>query len=96
MTVKQYFAAKNPWIVECSVAGCRAMTVDIAFSSPESNDDEVEFCIGAYNTEELNELFSIFCQENSWREKEITIQEICIVRAAETMDALIDYEKSCC
>lgn len=83
---------KTIWQMECEVVPYRVMTVQIAFSHEENENDETEFCIEAWNSEELADLFETFCKENNF--KKVTILSISVVRLASTMEELIEMEET--
>lgn len=84
------------WSVECDASvPYRVMAVQIGFSTEENENDEVEFCISAWNAKELAELFKGFCKENSFMLKEVVICSIAVVRVAATMDELVKMESGC-
>ena len=81
------------WQSECDMqTPYRVMTAQIGFAHEECSSDEVEFCIVAWDAQELDKLFTVFCKENHFKKVEIT--GISIVRVAETMDALIEMEEN--
>ena len=82
MTIKQCIAKKG-WIYAAINHNMvyRSMDVDIDFEN-DGIIDETEFCIAAYNTSELNELFADFCKENGIPNN--TVESITIVRVYET------------
>lgn len=80
------------WMSQCDLSvPYGAMTVQIHFSSKEAEEDEVEFCISSWNTEELAELFTTFCKEN--HSTKVTITDVYIVRVAKTIDELTKMEE---
>lgn len=80
------------WMPKCDLSvPYGAMTVQIHFSSKEAAEDEVEFCIPSWNTEELAELFTTFCKEN--HSTEVTITDVYIMRVANTVDKLTEMEE---
>lgn len=87
MTIKQYLK-KHPWNAECKTLGCRAMSVVVVFASPESDLDEVEFDIGAFETAELSNLFNDFCKENGYKNN--TVVNIIVRKSAPTMEELVN------
>lgn len=85
MTIKEYIK-KNGWQVECETKPCRYMNVDVSFLSNEKVEDETQFSIRAYDSDELNQLFANFCKENGFKQNTVTC--VTIVQMAETMDEL--------
>lgn len=82
------------WNTECELPfSCRAMTVQIGFSTEENESDEVEFCISAWDTKELADLFKEFCKENGFKLKDVFIYSVSVVRAAVSMEALTEMEE---
>lgn len=69
MTLRQCIR-KIGWQIECNVAGCRYMTVDINFLN-EGEPDEVQFDIRAYNIDRLEALFEEFCNENGYKKNTV-------------------------
>lgn len=83
---------KIRWSIECDMSvPYRAMTVQIGFSHDKNESDETEFCIKAWDKEELAGLFDTFCKEE--RCKNVVINSISIVRVATTMDKLTKMEE---
>ena len=83
----------TPWILECDITvRYRVMTVQIGFSHDEEPEDETEFCIEAWNMEELAALFDEFCKENQFRN--VKVNGICIVRVADSMEELAWMEEN--
>lgn len=93
MTFKQYIN-KYGLQYDCEPGLHRAISVIIAFINNEEQSDETEFSvmIGENVINELNELFSEFCKENNFPRNTVTY--VAIVRAAETMDKLVELECS--
>ena len=91
MTVKQYIK-KYGWQYECEPGLHRAASVIISFINDEDRDDETEFSImmGDNKVNELDALYTDFCKENGFRRDTVTY--IAIIRAAETMEKLIEME----
>lgn len=85
MTIKEYIK-KNGWQVECETKPCRYMNVDVSFLNNEKVEDETQFSIRAYDSDELNQLFANFCKENGFKRNTVTC--VTIVQMAETMDEL--------
>lgn len=81
------------WLTACNLLlPYSAMTVDVMFTHKQSDCDETEFCISAWDAKELSELFEEFCRENGY--EEVCIESITIVRVAESVDALAELEES--
>lgn len=91
MTIKQYI---NEFGVQydCFPGIHRALTVVIGFKNNENMSDETEFSvmIGDSMINELDELFSAFCNENNINRNTVTY--ISVLRTAETMQKLIMLE----
>lgn len=83
---------KISWQAECDLSNpYRAMTVQIGFSHKENDLDEVEFCINAWDSNELAKLFELFCKENHF--KDVSINSISIIRVAASLDELTVIEE---
>lgn len=90
MTIKQYIR-KHGLQYDCDPGLHRAMSVVIAFINDNGENDETEFSVTISDpVNELDELFSDFCKENRFTRNTVTY--IAVVRAAETMDKLIELE----
>lgn len=91
MTIKQYIN-KHGLQYDCEPGLHRAISVIIAFINDIGKDDETEFSvmIGENSINDLNELFTGFCKENGFPRNTVTY--VAVVRAAETMDKLIEME----
>lgn len=85
MTIKEYIK-KIGWQFECETKPCRYMNVDVSFLNNEKVEDETQFSIRAYDSDELNQLFANFCKENGFKRNTVTC--VTIVQMAETMDEL--------
>ena len=86
MNVKECIR-KNGWIAECSIpAGIRFMTVDIRFVNSDKEEDETQFTINGYDTNELSDLFADFCKENGFSKN--TVTACIIVATAPTREEL--------
>ena len=86
-SVKKYIQ-QNGWIDECQTRRSdKYMTVQIAFDN-QGRDDEVEFDIKAYDTNELAKLFEDFCEEEKCEKNSVT--GIYIVKTADNMSDLLD------
>lgn len=84
---------KMNWNAECDMSvPYRAMTVQIGFSHNENDCDEVEFCINAWDAEDLTELFEVFCKENKF--SSVSVYSISIVRVASSLDELTEIEEN--
>ena len=80
------------WGIYCDIQENHSvMTVQIGFSHSESASDETEFCINAWDKQELSELFSSFCSENGF--DCVSVQYVSIVRSASTLDELTAIEE---
>lgn len=80
------------WIGECDMSGdYDVMAVQVEFSHKESELDETELNIDAYNYKELAQLFADFCEENKFTDVEI--KGIFIVRVAIDHDELTEIEE---
>lgn len=75
MTIKTLIK-KQGWIRSVETKPCRAITVAIDFLN-HGDLDQTEFCINAYNVNELHDLYQQFCKEE--RIPQNTVQEIIIV-----------------
>lgn len=62
------------------------MNVDVSFINSEGREDETQFSIKAYDTQDLSDLFNDFCKENNF--KRDTVFAITVVEMADTMDEL--------
>lgn len=92
MTIKQYIQ-KHGLQYDCEPGLHRAMSVVIGFTNDDGDDDKTEFSVTINDTiNELDKLFSVFCKENGFSRN--TVTHISVVRAAETMDKLIELECS--
>lgn len=81
------------WGTECDIdVSCGAMTVQIGFSHQESDFDEVEFCIKAWDKEELNTLFEDFCKENHYTN--VSVYRLDIVKVASSLEDLREMEEA--
>ena len=86
MTIKQTIL-KSGWNIECNVSSCfRYMIVHVGFINRDGNEDETSFDIKAYDVEELNQLYTDFCEENA--QKKNTVTSINVVAVAETLEEL--------
>lgn len=85
MTVRQ-FIKKVGWVLGCESMPCRAMSVNIGFINGDGEEDETQFDIKAYDTNELADLFKVFCKENKCSDRSVTYIEIAAMAA--TMDEL--------
>ena len=75
------------WQVACKLSiPYRVMTVQISFSHKENGCDETEFDIRAWDSRELTELFTDFCDENHYTA--VQILGIYIVNTAASFDEL--------
>ena len=82
---------KMNWNFTCNVSGAfGAMTVRVGFSHRNRMEDEAEFCIEAWNVEELSDLFNGFCCENQF--ENVDINYIDIVAVAADLDMLSKLE----
>ena len=82
---------KISWKQECDMSvPFHAMTVQIGFSHDENDNDETEFCINAWDKEELAELFEDFCESESIINA--TINSISIMRVASSVEELAEIE----
>lgn len=80
------------WERECDIPEtCGAMTVQIGFTHKEMEDDETEFCINAWDADELAELFKNFCEENHF--EELSVCRIGVVRTASSLEELTAMEE---
>lgn len=70
---------------------CGAMTVQVGFSHKENSMDETEFCVNAWDAEELTKLFGDFCKEN--RFEDVSINSLEVVRVAASIDELTKLEE---
>lgn len=90
MTIKQYVRKKG-YTVETTIdKPFRVMTVDVGFINADGEDDETEFDVYSFNTQELSELFHVFCEENGCKENNVT--SITVVRTAASMNELQELE----
>ena len=77
-TVKQ-FIQKKGWIFECDTSvPYRSMDVIISFIHQDGTEDETEFTIDCFKTDELSLLFKDFCAENGFKYN--SISNICVVK----------------
>lgn len=85
MTIKE-FIKKKGWNIECETKPCRWMSVDVSFVNSEGIEDETNFDIKAYKTNELEELFKNFAKENNYPVN--TVYGVTITAMAETYEEL--------
>ena len=90
MTIKQYIQKHGlQWDYDPGLH--RAMSVVITFTNNDGKKDEVKFSVTIQDSvNELNALFSEFCKENGLPQN--TVDYVSVVRAAETMKELIEFE----
>lgn len=90
MTIKQCIK-KRGWGTDIDLnVPHRSMEVDIVFMNDEGREDETEFCINAYDVNELDELFTEFCKENGLKRN--TVTNIIIVRTYEETADKVDLD----
>ena len=85
MTIKKYLSTHG-WEAECDSVPCNVMNVDVVFTNAEGHEDETEFSIAAYDSDELEQLYRDFCEENGFRQD--TVLRVCIVQMADCMEEL--------
>lgn len=86
MNIKEYIN-KHGWLFDCEIMEpFEWMEVVIGFINNEGLEDETSFDIRQYNTNELNELFNSFCNENNFNTN--TVQYIGVIKISQNYEQL--------
>ena len=75
------------WKYDCDyVRNTLVMTVQVGFSHTENDEDETEFDVYAWDTQDLWDLFCDFCKENGF--EDVAVRYVIVVKMGTSFDEL--------